>query len=160
MYFQSLLACILSLAVGGSSKQVCYSGSQLYPAVAMDCSSENSSYTGDWYCSTMEVCEQFINKHRKCVLIKGCSTQQQCTNQQTNQIYSHEPLLPPGANGLFPGGMTTNLHCCKAADFNNDDVVAPAYGDICNTGGLSSAPSILSFLGLIVATIFATFIIL
>jgi hypothetical protein len=40
----------------------------MYELVPTDCSAEDESYTGEWHCSTIEVCERFKNSARQCML--------------------------------------------------------------------------------------------
>ena len=45
----------------------CYSGSSLYELEVQNCKSENTTYTGTWYCGSMKICESFMDSGRECV---------------------------------------------------------------------------------------------
>lgn len=40
----------------------------MYELVPTDCAAEDESYGGEWYCSTIEVCERFQESGRQCIL--------------------------------------------------------------------------------------------
>eukprot|EP01036_Dinobryon_divergens_P026401 gene26401-35044_t len=113
---------------GGTSEALCYSGSNLYQQFTQNCNSQ-SSYNGQWYCATIEVCEQYISSARQCMVTRGCATAQQCSNPASG-VYSNTNLLVGNQN---PAGMTITISCCLANNFASDDTVAIDYTKICNS---------------------------
>ncbi len=94
-----------------------YIGSSLYQRITVDCSALNSSYTGNWYCATIDVCETDISPSRECNYIifkkqiiinycvigirtRGCATYEQCFTD--GGIYSGQTLY--NANNQIPAG--------------------------------------------------------
>ena len=116
-----------------SSRALCYSGSSLYQSFIQDCNAEDSSYTGTWYCSEVEVCEAYISGSRDCVVTKGCAKEEQCFdtgNAATGTMYTGSPIQNSASQ--YPGGMEIRPSCCLSKLFNDDDS-ALDYSEICNS---------------------------
>lgn len=117
-------------------------------SVISDCSLQDTSYTGNWFCSQIQVCEAGISTSRECIKSKGCAKQEQCTCSGVNcHIVNGE--LESEYSGLVtitnqnPGGFVVNIYCCQSKIFPSDDLVAINYNDICNNA--SSASYSISF---------------
>ena len=117
-----------------NSRTLCYSGSSLYQSFIQDCNSEDSSYTGTWYCSEVEVCEAYISGSRDCMVTKGCAKEEQCYdtgNAATGTMYTGSPIENSGSQ--YPGGMEISPSCCLNPSLFNDDDSALDYSQICNS---------------------------
>lgn len=110
-------------------------------SVITDCTLQDTSYTGNWFCSQISVCEAYISDSRECIKSKGCAKEEQCTcvnsNCQSTTLSSTDgsavyagPLTNSGEN---PGGYTIDIYCCQSKIFPSDDLVAINYNDICNS---------------------------
>jgi len=132
------------------TKALCYSGSNLYQQLTQNCNSQNPSYTGEWYCAKIELCEAFISESRQCVVTRGCATQSQCRySPSSSGIYD--------STGLQVAGMSITVTCCLANNFANDDTIAIDYTQICNSAPTGfTYPSLGMLVGatLILLTIF------
>lgn len=126
---------VLRMADGASnSRTLCYSGSTLYQMFIQDCNAEDTSYTGTWYCSEVEVCEQFISGSRDCVITKGCAKEEQCYDTgsaSTGTMYTGSAISNSGSQ--YPGGMEIRPSCCSNPNLFNDDDSAVDYSLICNS---------------------------
>lgn len=111
------------------SKALCFAGSSLYQLIVDNCNDKDPSYTGEWYCAKMTVCESFKSSARKCIETRGCATAEECS--PPSGMYD-DTLIQP--NGFNPAGMETRATCCSAYDFPDDDTVAINYEEICNSG--------------------------
>mmetsp|Transcript_31805 Transcript_31805/g.53662 ORF Transcript_31805/g.53662 Transcript_31805/m.53662 type:complete len:175 (-) Transcript_31805:272-796(-) len=122
----------LAHAVDNSAfRPSCYTGSSLYETVVQNCNDKDPSYTDEWYCATMEICESFIDKARVCAVTKGCATKEECsTSSTTSGVYDSTTVDVGGTN---PAGMTITTTCCEAKYFDDDDEVAIDYSAICNS---------------------------
>ena len=102
---------VIGMADGASnSRTLCYSGSSLYQSFIQDCNSEDSSYTGTWYCSEVEVCEAYISGSRDCMVTKGCAKEEQCYdtgNAATGTMYTGSLLKTVAAS--IPGAWRSTL---------------------------------------------------
>jgi len=111
-----------------NSRSLCYSGSVMYQTNTVDCTTQDPSYGGTWFCSNIHVCETGINPNRVCMSAKGCAKQEQCMNPDGG-VLSNSPLL---LNGVAPGGMTVTVSCCPSVPISTDDSTAIDYNLICN----------------------------
>ena len=140
-----------------TKRYLCLHGSEEYQQVVKSCNELDTSYTGEWYCSKMEVCERGIIQlplrpaGRKCMTSLGCAKKDECTNPQTNALYNGEPMY---VNGALPGGMTIQPYCCLGPQYNNDDANIK-YDTICNASHRTQPSNIL--IGLLI-TAFSLFI--
>lgn len=70
----SLLFCLICLIGRGAAvnltRTICYSGSTMYQGFTQVCQQLNPSYTGDWYCTKVDVCEFGISSSRSCMSTK------------------------------------------------------------------------------------------
>eukprot|EP01038_Epipyxis_sp_PR26KG_P009634 gene9634-12972_t len=145
---------IVQVQATNSTKNLCFSGSTLYQSITMDCSTEDPSYHGDWYCSVIEVCESFISKYRTCIITKGCAKAEQCVDNSTSSgIYDGGVVQ---VNGNNAAGMTIKVSCCQAQSFPNDDTAAIDYSKVCN----SSNRIILNSLYVLIATVLSALVLL
>jgi hypothetical protein len=104
-------------------------------SVITDCTLQDTSYTGNWFCSQISVCERDISDSRECIKSKGCANEEQCTCADSNCVASDDgsyagQLTNSGEN---PGGYTIDIYCCQSKIFPSDDLVAINYNDICNS---------------------------
>lgn len=126
-----------------SGRTLCYSGSDLYQKLTVDCNAQDPTYTGQWYCATIEVCEQYISENRQCMTTKGCAKADQCTVPTSTNVYEGNSVKN-SADKLF-AGMTIKPTCCLNSNYNSDkngfadDDGALDYGIICNSAGKSMA---------------------
>lgn len=125
-----------------ADRSYCFSGSDLYQLESFDCTAKDSSYTGDWYCSTMTICESYIDSDRDCVTTRGCAQESQCVDPSTSEVYS-DHKISTSSNQTY-GGIEVTVSCCKAGDFPSDDALAIDMGDICN-----SASSLYTNVGIV-----------
>jgi hypothetical protein len=64
-----LLVCVLLFTYGKSESSInqttvlCFSGSNLYQEITQNCHDEDTDYNGEWYCATMKICEQYIDRY-------------------------------------------------------------------------------------------------
>ena len=117
-----------------NSRTLCYSGSSLYQSFIQDCDAEDSSYTGRWYCSEVEVCEAYISGTRDCMVTKGCAKEEQCFDTgsaATGTMYTGSAIENSGSH--YPGGMEIRPSCCSNPSLFNDDDSALDYSLICNS---------------------------
>lgn len=111
-------------------------------SVISDCSLQDTSYTGNWFCSQIQVCEAGISTSRECIKSKSCAKEEQCSctgDNCNNGAYSGLVEI----NAQNPGGFVVNIYCCQSKIFPSDDLVAINYNDICNNA--SSASYSISF---------------
>lgn len=133
VFMALLLVAMIGTVLGSNStsKSLCYSGelcdmivttllnlthissgSNLYQLLTQDCTSKDSSYTGEWYCAKMEVrsieqvrsdvtlCdslflqvyESFQPNAREPIITRGCATESECTSS-SNAIYSNTEIV-------------------------------------------------------------------
>mmetsp|Transcript_16632 Transcript_16632/g.17997 ORF Transcript_16632/g.17997 Transcript_16632/m.17997 type:complete len:161 (+) Transcript_16632:186-668(+) len=129
------------------TKAICYSGSNLYQLLTQDCNDKDSSYTGEWFCAKMEVCENFISSERTCIVTRGCATAQECSSG--SGFYSNQNIQ---VNGQNPGGMTVTVTCCSAYNFPSDDTIALDYSNICNSASSNIVMSVFALFAVFVFT--------
>jgi hypothetical protein len=135
----SLMVVLLLLGIVSlvQSRYYCFTGSSEYQLQVVDCADRNSTYTGDWYCATMEVCEQFQDTNRHCISTRGCATDSQCTDSSDQTLMtSPTNIYLTGATKI--SGMTVKTSCCAANKFEDDDLIAADLSDICNSAPSSS----------------------
>lgn len=121
------------------AKSLCVSGSNSFQTKIVDCETLDEDYAGDWYCSTVDVCEAQINSERVCMTTRGCATVDQC-QMNSNTLDGDTFKL----NGQMPGGMTISPFCCRAYDASDDDGTAIKLENICNSGSKISASILLT----------------
>lgn len=151
----SMLLYIYPSSAQNQTRALCYSGSNLYQQITQNCNDQDSSYEGSWYCSTIEICEPFMDSSRHCITTRGCATEQECqvsSSTSTSSVYSNTQLqTTPGIN---PAGMDITISCCLAHNFENDDAVTFDYNDICNSAPVSRRYHLLSaILGVALSTV-------
>lgn len=126
----------------------------MYQVNTVDCTLQDTTYSGDWYCADMTVCEAGISASRSCIKTRGCAKYEQCVESST--IMSNYAVQ---VNGVSPGGMSIELSCCKSSTQPDDDAIAIDYNMICNEAGrgrgkISGSTSILMSIIIILLTIF------
>jgi len=129
----SLLVLFMCLNLVRPQRSYCFSGTSEYQAEVVECSEKNPSYNGNWYCATMEICEQFKNSDRNCIISRGCATEEQCTDGSGN-IYHQTKNTESGER---IGGMTVTTSCCLNDNdaFYDDDLIAVDLSGVCNAAG-------------------------
>jgi hypothetical protein len=155
------LAIILCLLHGtnaaSASRTLCYSGSDLYQKITTDCDAQDPSYTGDWYCATMEMCESYISSSRTCIRTKGCAKAEQCCSDGSSSCSSSsgtfydDSTIQTSAGGS-PAGMTVKATCCKNSELFADDDSALDYTIICNSASRNGITAIALIAAVSVAT--------
>lgn len=156
-----LLAICLCLIHGASaasaSRTLCYSGSDLYQKITTDCDAQDTSYTGDWYCATMEMCESYISSSRTCITTKGCAKAEQCCSDgdtsctsSTNTFYDSTSIQT--STGGSPAGMTVKATCCKNSELFADDDSALDYTIICNSAARQGLSALVSLAAISMVT--------
>ena len=130
LFFAIALVCTLSTVFAENTRTLCYSGSDMYQKLTVDCNAQDPAYLGKWYCAKVTVCEQYISKNRNCMTTRGCAKADQCA-VSANTVYSGTPL--ESSTSQLPGGMTITPSCClNSAMFATDDG-ALDYDIICNS---------------------------
>lgn len=119
------LASMKNTQVQGKERTLCYSGSDMYQKLTVDCTAQDSEYTGTWYCATISVCEQYISSSRNCMTTRGCAKADQCDDG--GNIYSGTAL------SNYPAGMTIKPKCCLNSELFASDDGALDYNIICNS---------------------------
>jgi hypothetical protein len=133
--FILVLICTISSLSAVATRTLCYTGSDLYQKLTVDCNAQEPDYKGEWYCASISVCEQYISTKRNCITTRGCAKAAQCVNGATK--YNGDTLQ---VNGQNPGGMTIQPKCCQNSELFNNDDGALNYNLICNASarGLQS----------------------
>lgn len=102
-----LLVCVLLLFNFGKSQAsnsttvLCFGGSNLYQEIIQNCYEMDPDYTGEWYCATMKICEQYMDDEtRSCIQTKGCAKRNQCYDA-SGDIYTDTEIE---SNNQYPAG--------------------------------------------------------
>ena len=131
MFARMMLLCIFLIIASvnaAGSRTLCYSGSDMYQRLTMDCNALDPAYQGNWYCAKVTICEQYISSSRNCITTRGCAKDNQC-QISGGGIYSGLPLAP---GGEYPAGMTITPSCCSNSQTFATDDGALDYSLICN----------------------------
>ena len=124
------LLCSMRTVFAANTRTLCYSGSDMYQKLTVDCNAQDPTYQGQRYCAKITVCEQYISKSRSCMTTRGCAKADQCAVSQ-DKIYSGEALQ--SSTSQLPAGMTITPSCCLNSEFFADDDGALDYDIICNS---------------------------
>ena len=146
------------LVVGVSGRTLCYSGSDLYQRLTIDCDAQDPAWSAipgnTWYCATIEVCEQYKPESRACMTTRGCAKADQC-KAPGGGLYDGSAIVNTDTKQSI-AGMTLKPKCCLNANsaggkdgFANDDG-ALDYDIICNSAGKGIAFSASMTLAIIV----------
>jgi len=155
-----VLICLLFIRSGLAARNYCFTGSSEYQLVPVECATHNSSVNAaDWYCATMEICEQYKNTERKCMTTRGCATAVQCRDPATNAIYDGTNIYTSTSSLIKAGGMEVKTWCCQnnVNDFSDDDGIAPDLSGVCNEGSRLRSASIMisvSYIFVLICTSF------
>ena len=135
LYLLAALCGVNAATATNLTRTICYSGSLIYQQITQVCQEQDSSYTGDWYCSKTEVCESFISPARQCMSTKGCAKESQCYTTGTTSGTLYDNYVVTNSGGALPAGMTVRVSCCmNAKKFPTDDAtISWAPGVICNS---------------------------
>lgn len=126
------LLCSCSTVFAANTRTLCYSGSDMYQKLTVDCNAQDPTYKGQWYCAKIMVCEQYISKSRNCMTTRGCAKAEQCAATPTT-IYGGEALQ--SSTSQLPAGMTITPSCCSNSEYFANDDGALDYDIICNSSG-------------------------
>jgi hypothetical protein len=138
------LSLVLVLLAGRvSGRTFCYAGSDMYQLLTQDCNAQDPTYTGDWYCSSISVCESFISGSRNCMQTRGCAKEAQCYttgSKSTGSLYTGIALTNSGTE--LPSGMSIEPTCCLNDVAFADDDSGLDYDNICNSASKNIGISI------------------
>ena len=59
-----ILVLFATISKYSDARALCYSGSSIYQLLIQDCTAQNPSYNGTWYCAKMEVIDN-TNRNNK-----------------------------------------------------------------------------------------------
>jgi len=132
LFFAIALCCTVSTVLAANTRTLCYSGSDMYQKLTVDCNAQDPTYTGQWFCAKISVCEQYMSSSRHCIITRGCAKEAQCM-VSAGKLYSGTTL--ESATSQLPGGMTISPSCCANSAFFATDDGALDYDNICNSSG-------------------------
>ena len=159
MVASMFLFCLMFVMITNvAGRTLCMTGSDLYQKLTVDCSAQDPTYQGQWYCATIHVCESYISPNRQCMQTKGCAKEEQCLIDGTSNAVFTGDSLHRTIDGVtsFPAGMEIKPECCKnPVDFADDDG-ALDYEKICNGAGKSVTFSAALIIGVtVLASLYA-----
>lgn len=141
--YMLMLLCAMTMTVTTVAAQTsgdvyyCYSGSSLYQLDLQNCGDEDPSYTGDWFCGVMKVCETYQPSGRECITTRGCAKREQCTDSSGGIFDGSTPNGTVAGAVLYPS-------CCQANSFPTDDAIAIDYSNVCNAASASGHAAMIS----------------
>ena len=123
----------------------------MYQKLTVDCNAQDPTYTGEWYCANVKVCESYMSSKRQCMTTRGCAKEAECEFSAGNTYAGDTALL--NYAGKSPAGMTITPECCSNSKKFADDDGAVDYSVICNSSARSITYSAMLAVGL---TVFAS----